>query len=235
MSLWAYEVVFPPQRSKSNFESRLRVIACSRLFSFVSSYYTTNTMISLLEGTVAFKGDKFAVLNVGGVGYKVHLPPETLRGLPVAGSSVQVWTHLHVREDSLELYGFPSYAEMDFFETLISVSGVGPKSAIGILGVAPIDTLKRAIAAGETTYLTKVSGVGKRMAEKIIVELKDKLGASSVSDDTRAGLKEDADVLDALFAMGYSQREAREALGKVPQGIAGTQQRLQAAIKLLGK
>lgn len=191
-------------------------------------------MISSLEGMLVFKGDKFAVLNVGGVGYKVHLPPETLRALPSMGNNVQVWTHLHVREDSLELYGFPSYAEMDFFETLISVSGVGPKSAIGILGVAPLDTLRRAIAAGETMYLTKVSGIGKRMAEKIIVELKDKLGAGSVSDDMRTGLREDTDVLDALLAMGYSQREAREALTKVSQDITGTQQRLQAAIKVLG-
>src|SRR3989344_2523986 len=137
-------------------------------------------MISLLEGTVEFKGDRFLILNTGGVGYKVFLPAETLRTTPATGSSIKLWTHLHVREDSLELYGFFFLPELDLFETLISVSGVGPKSALGILGVAPIDTLKRAIAAGETAYLTKVSGIGKRMAEKIIVELRDKMGGGGV-------------------------------------------------------
>lgn len=192
-------------------------------------------MISLLEGTIEFKGDRFAVVLAGGIGYRVYLAAETLRTIPDRGGTIKVWTHLHVRETALELYGFRSYAEMSFFETLISVSGIGPKSALGILGVAPLDTLKRAIAAGETTYLTKVSGVGKRMAEKIIVELKDKLGGAAMPEGMRTELVADADVLEALTTMGYSGREAREALGRVSSDIAGTQKRLGEALKMLGR
>jgi holliday junction DNA helicase RuvA len=192
-------------------------------------------MISYLEGTIVCKGDRFAIISAGGIGYKAHIAPETLRGFPADGQAVKVWTHLHVRENGMELYGFPAYAEMQFFEVLIGVSGVGPKSALSILGVAPLDTLKRAIAAGETNYLTKVSGIGKRMAEKIIVELRDKLGGAGMPEGFRAELAADADVLDALIAMGYSQREAREAVSRIPAGVSGTKERLGEVLKGLGK
>ncbi len=192
-------------------------------------------MISYLEGSIIFKGERFAVVSAGGVGYKVYLAPETLRTVLSEGETIKLWTHLHVREGALELYGFLSFAEMDFFETLISVSGIGPKSAIGILGVAPLNSLKRAIAAGETTYLTKVSGIGKRMAEKIIVELRDKLGGANMPDGMRTELAADTDVLDALIAMGYSQREAREAVSRIPAGVSGTKERLGEALKGLGR
>src|SRR3989344_3750370 len=132
---------------------------------------------------------------------KAHLAPEPLRSIASIGSAIKVWTHLHVRETDMELYGFSAYAEMQFFEVLIGISGIGPKSALGILGIAPLDTLKRAIAAGESAYLTKVSGFGKRMAEKIIVELRDKLGGANMPEGVRTELAADADVLDALIAM----------------------------------
>ncbi len=192
-------------------------------------------MISYLEGTVIFKGERFAVVSCGGVGYKVHFAPETLRSIPSAGSPFKTWTHLRVRETDMELYGFSTYAEMQFFEVLIGVSGIGPKSALGILGVAPLDTLKRAIAAGEMNYLTKVSGVGKRMAEKIIVELRDKLGGAAMPDGVRTELAADTDVLDALIAMGYSGREVREAVSRIPANVSGTKERLGEALRMLGK
>ena len=192
-------------------------------------------MISHLEGTIIFKGERFLVISAGGVGYKVYVAPEILRTIAKEGQEINVWTHLHVRETDMELYGFLTYAEMQFFEVLIGVSGIGPKSALGILGIAPLDTLKRAIAAGETNYLTKVSGVGKRMAEKIIVELRDKLGGASMPDSMRTELAADADVLDALIVMGYSAREAREAVSRIPAGVSGTKGRLGEALKGLGK
>lgn len=192
-------------------------------------------MISLLEGTIEFKGERFAVINTGGVGYKVFFSPETMRSVAKIGERYKVWTHLHVRENGMELYGFPTYTEMQFFEVLIGVSGIGPKSAIGILGLAPLDTLKRAIAAGETNYLTKISGIGKRMAEKIIVELRDKLGGAQMLDSIRSELVADTDVLDALISMGYSQKEAREALSRIPVGVSGIKERLGEALKGLGK
>lgn len=192
-------------------------------------------MISYLEGTIIFKGDKFAIISCGGVGYKVHFAPETLRSIASTGSTIKVWTHLHVRESDMELYGFSIYAEMQFFEVLIGISGIGPKSALGILGIAPLDMLKRAIAAGETNYLTKVSGIGKRMAEKIIVELRDKLGGATMPDSVRMELAADADVLDALISMGYAQKEVREAVSRIPSGVSGTKERLGEALKMLGK
>lgn len=192
-------------------------------------------MISYLEGTVVFKGDRFAVVSCGGVGYKVYLAPETLRSIAAIGENIKVWTHLHVRETGMELYGFSVYRELEFFEVLIGVSGIGPKSALGILGVAPLDTLKRAIAAGETNYLTKVSGVGKRMAEKIIVELRDKLGGANMPEGMRTEIAADADVLDALIAMGYSTRDAREVVSRIPIEISGTKERLGEALKALSR
>lgn len=192
-------------------------------------------MISTLEGNITFKGDRFVVIDTGGVGYKVFLSPETLRHIPSVAGAFRVWTHLHVREDMLDLYGFEHYPELEFFELLITISGVGPKSALGILGVAPLDTLKRAIAAGETNYLTKVSGVGKRMAEKIIVELRDKLGGANMPEGMRTELAADADVLDALVAMGYSPYEARQAVSRIPGGVSGTKDRLGEALKAMDR
>lgn len=191
-------------------------------------------MIGFLEGKIEFKGEKFLVLNVGGVGYKIFSSPDVILRMPEKDANVKLWTHLHVREDALELYGFLHLGECDLFETLISVSGIGPKSAIGILGVAPIDTLRRAIAAGDTSYLTRVSGVGKKTAEKIVLELKDKMAGKGISVEAPE-LKEEADALDALMSLGYSQREAREALSAVPQDITSAEKRIKEALKKLGR
>jgi len=197
-------------------------------------------MISFLEGTIEFKGEKFAVLNVGGVGYKIFLSPETLRRIPEKVNEVnskqnhriKLWTHQYVREDTLALYGFITFAELDLFEMLISISGIGPKGALGILSVAPLDTLKKAIAAGDTSYLTRVSGIGRKTAEKVVLELKEKMSGKGVRVDAPE-LKEEADTLDALVALGYSQREAREALAKVPTEITSVEKKIKEALKKL--
>src|SRR3989344_4807077 len=134
-------------------------------------------MIAHLSGTLLFRGTRYVIVDVSGVGYKLFTSLETLKTLPAKISEpIKLFTHLYVRETALELYGFASMAELEFFEQLIGISGIGPKSALGILSVAPLDSLKHAIASGETTYLTKISGIGKKIAEKIIVELRDKLG-----------------------------------------------------------
>ncbi len=110
------------------------------------------------------------VINIGGVGYRVFAGPDVLRKAKKE-ETIKLWTHLHVKEDAIELYGFLEYAELNFFETLIQISGIGPKSALGVLAVAPLDTLKSAIASGETSYLTQVSGIGKKIAEKTGISL----------------------------------------------------------------
>ena len=134
----------------------------------------------------------------------------------------------------MELYGFLHYAELEFFELLIGISGIGPRSALGVLALAPVDTLKRAIAAGDTSYLTKVSGIGRKTAEKIVLELKEKLGFGKMSLGGTEDLQHDADVLEALVALGYTATQARDALGKLKPTIQGREARLKEALKLLG-
>lgn len=191
-------------------------------------------MISLVEGTIELKAEKFAIVTVSGVGYKIFVGPETLRKIPEKGRGVKLWTHQYVREDAIELYGFLTYAELEFFETLINVPGIGPKGGLGILGIAPLDTLKKAIAAGDTSYLTRVSGIGRKTAEKIVLELKDKLAGKGITVEAPE-LAEEADALEALVALGYSQREAREAIQRVPEEIKSAEKRVKEALKRLGR
>ena len=191
-------------------------------------------MISCIEGKVILKGERFVIIETGGVGYRIFVGPTVFDKLKKNNDRIKLWTHLHLREDSVELYGFLEYAELEFFETLIQISGVGPKSALGVLNVAPLDTLKHAIASGEISYLTKVSGIGKKIAEKIILELRDKLGKIGYTGE-KAFLKEEEDALRALRSLGYSYSEAREALKQVPSEISGTQERVKESLKILGK
>lgn len=187
-------------------------------------------MVGHLEGKVVFKGERYAILGVGGVGYKVFVSAAANKEL-VAGSQAKLWTHLHIREDAMELYGFLHRAELEFFEMLISISGIGPKSALGVMALAPVDTIKRAISSGDTSYLTKVSGIGRKTAGKIVLELKDKFGFGKVSF-TGEEFKEDTDILDALISLGYSQKEARDMIQRIPQDIKGRDKRLKEALKI---
>ncbi len=191
-------------------------------------------MIACLEGKIELKGEKFFVLTTGGVGYKVFAGAETLRMLPGKGLAAKVWTHQYVREDALELYGFSRYAEVELFETLIGISGIGPKGALGVLAIAPVDTLKKAIASGDTSYLTRVSGIGRKTAEKIVLELKEKMAGKGVIIDAPE-LKDEADALEALVSLGYSRIEAREAFGRVPEGITSLEKKVGEALRRLGR
>jgi len=184
-------------------------------------------MIIQLMGTVTHKDPSFVILTAFGVGYRVWVTPHTLAHIPENGE-VTLWVHQAVREQSLDLYGFLSKEDLDFFELLIGVSGIGPKSALGILSIADATTLRAAITQGDTSYLTKVSGIGAKSAKKIVLELGDKLGTIA-----EGNLTEDTDALDALTTMGYSQAEAREALRAVSKDISGASERLKHALKYL--
>jgi Holliday junction DNA helicase RuvA len=186
-------------------------------------------MIGNIEGTVVIKRAGFVILSAGGVGYKIAATREALASCTV-GETVALWTHLVVREDSLDLYGFRGEDELHFFELLLTVSGVGPKSALAILDLAPVETLRSAIAQGNAQYLTKVSGVGRKTAEKIVLELREKVGAGVAG----AALQGDEDALEAMKSLGYTLHEARDALRKVPHEITGGSERLRAALKILG-
>lgn len=191
-------------------------------------------MISRVSGKVILYGDKFLVVEAGGVGYKVFVTADAVAQAARTRDAVSLWTHLAVRETGFYLYGFFSYDEVDFFETLIGVSGIGPKSAIGILGMAPLSILKNAIAGGDTSYLIKVSGIGKKNAEKIVLELKDKIAVSGEGGASADEMKEDTLVLDALTALGYSAQDARDALRNVSPEAVSTQEKIKSALRIIG-
>ncbi len=189
-------------------------------------------MISSLRGTVLHKDLHYLVIDVQGVGYHVAVTTDTaLDALP--SSPIFLWTHLAVRENALDLYGFAEKENLEVFELLITISGIGPKTALGILNVATPSMLRQAVATGDTSYLTRVSGIGKKNAEKIVMELKDKLQVTD--EDQSVDMKTEGDAMEALISLGYSERDAREALKLVPKNIEGASERVKAALKHLSR
>lgn len=183
-------------------------------------------MIGSLKGKVALRTDRFLILEINGVGYKVSVSPDVLAKVK-AGDDVSLWIHTHVREDTLDLYGFLTREDLEFFEMLLGVSGIGPRSALAILGVASLETLRKAVGSGDTSYLTKISGIGRKTAEKIVIELRDKLG-----EEDGSSLQGELDALEALKSLGYSQNQARDALKKVQS--EDTNGKVREALKILG-
>jgi len=189
-------------------------------------------MISHISGTLIQKTQKSLVVEVSGIGYTLYATPPTL-ALYHTGDMVSLWTHLAVRENSMDLYGFKDHEELSFFELLIGISGIGPKGALGILSVADVTTLTKAVGSGDTSYLTKVSGIGKKSAEKIVLELQDKLGSLSQGNEA-SGLKEKSEALEALVSLGYSLQDARSALKEISGTATTTNELVREALKKLG-
>jgi Holliday junction DNA helicase RuvA len=189
-------------------------------------------MIAYLEGKIIHIADKFIIVNTGHVGYKVSVTPEIILSLK-AEDTISLFIYTAVRENSIDLFGFKNVAELSFFELLLDVSGIGPRSALGIIALAPIETIKRAIATGDVSYLNKVSGIGKKTAEKIIIELRDKLQNYKNDSDTSSTLREEGDILEALKSLGYSQNEARDALKQVSPTFDKTNSRIKEALRIL--
>lgn len=189
-------------------------------------------MIGEIRGTISALRPGYAIVSAQGVGYKVAATRATLASMTL-GTDISLWTHLVVREDALDLYGFRDEEEMRFFEMLLTVSGIGPKSALAVLDIASIETLRSAIASGNSGYLTNVSGIGKKTAEKIIVELRDKVGIAT--EGSHAALQGDEEALEAMRALGYSAAEARDALRKIPASVESGTARLREALKIMGK
>lgn len=185
-------------------------------------------MISSLKGNITRKGDKFLILETSSVGYKVAVLPELLSFEDK--KELYLYIHSHIREDAFDLYGFVEYSELEFFEMLLSVSGIGPKGAMAILAVASIPTLKRAIKTSDLGYLNKISGIGKKTAEKMVIELRDKIGVVEVGGNMQGEL----DALEALKSLGYSQSEARDAMKEVAVDT-DTNTKVRMALKILGK
>ena len=169
-------------------------------------------------------------MNVGNAGYKVYAIP-TLLAETKDGEEIALHLHQYVRENAIELYGFKTRDELEIFEDLISISGVGPKSALKTLTVTTAPDIRNAIQKGDPGLLTKVSGIGAKTAEKIILELKGKIEVRENENAT----PEDAEVIDALVGLGYKTKQAREAVQKIPADVSGTSERIREVLKMLGK
>jgi len=189
-------------------------------------------MISLLQGKIELKTDKFVVIGIDGVGYKAFCSAPVLKKLGKQGDKIKLFIHSYVRENLFDLYGFPSFEELEFFELLISVSGIGPKAAMSVMMLASVKTLKEAIASGQKSLLTKVSGIGQRTAERIILELKNKISAPVAGIQQ---LSADTQVIDALVSLGYTSHQACKALEQVSAKIKSVEERIKEALKILGK
>ena len=189
-------------------------------------------MFERINGAIAYARNGYAVLDVNGVGYKVFVTNYTLGR--IAGLSQETfYVHTHVREDALALFGFLTLEELDIFELLLSVSGVGPKVGMAILNIATPNTIKTAVINEDPSILTKVSGIGKKTAERIIVDLKNKV--TDLPTSVKAQAVGDSDALEALVGMGYSVTEAREALKSVSKEISDIGERVKQALKNLAK
>jgi Holliday junction DNA helicase RuvA len=168
---------------------------------------------------------------VGGLGFNINSTISCLEKLRVGGEA-SFWTHTAVRENSIDLYGFSTEEELRVFELLITVSGVGPKSALAILGVAGVRAIEEAVGTGDTSSLTKISGIGRKTAEKIVLELNGKLVAT-VKGGGRAS--DDVDVYEALKSLGYREKDIQETIKKLPENLVGTNEKIKYILKNLGK
>lgn len=195
-------------------------------------------MIRLVRGKVAARGKDHLVIDIGsglgGIGLKVLVPEPTAMQNNV-GTDLQLHTYLQVREDALTLFGFNSEDELQMFEMLLTVNGVGPKMALGALSTMSTDALRLALANEEPALISRIPGIGKRTAEKIVLELKDKVKPSA---STFAGLvtatTADSEVVEALIALGYSVVEAQRAVQSLPKDVTGVEERLRLALSKFG-
>ncbi len=199
-------------------------------------------MIAHLSGEVRRAGPDFVVVDVGGVGYMVSVALPTRQSVPPPGGKLELHIHTHVREDQLALYGFSSADELDMFEMLIGVDGVGPKVGLNILSAASLEVLKRAIMSEDPAPIRRASGVGARTAAKVIIELKPKLDAAAELDVVPKAAAMAGDgavpkaVESALRNLGFSSQEARSGLEAVDwKSSPSTQEALAAALKALGR
>lgn len=191
-------------------------------------------MIAFITGRIAAKGDSFCVLEVGGVGLRLAMSTGSLAALPHEGDTVTVFTHLHVREEELSLFGFESMAEKELFERLITVSGVGPKVALAALSSYEPSVLTDAICAEDVAVVSSIPGIGAKTAQRIILELKDKLGGPAAPAGRQsASTGAVAEARDALLGMGFSAAEVASAL-KGAASDEGASALVRAALKRLG-
>jgi Holliday junction DNA helicase RuvA len=190
-------------------------------------------VIGRLTGKLIAKHPPHVLLDVQGVGYELDVPMSTFYQLPATGSELTLLTHLIVREDAHQLFGFSSAAERGAFRQLLRISGVGARTALAVLSGMSVPELQQAVNAQDSGRLIKIPGIGRKTAERLLLELRDKLDAVSVTAPA-AGAREDADIVNALLALGYNDREAAWAVKQLPDGI-NVNDGIRQALKLLSK
>jgi len=192
-------------------------------------------MIASLHGRLESLGSDWAIINVGGVGFQVYMPTSTLSTLGTIGEEVKLHTHFYLREDNATLYGFGLAEELGLFQTLISVSGLGPKLALAMLSALSVERLAMAIATGSTDMLTMVPGIGKKMASRLILELKEKIGAAWIAAPAAQLAQENTEVLAALTSLGYSVSEASRAVAALPPSSdLSLEEKIKLALQYFG-
>jgi len=194
-------------------------------------------MFAYLRGTLEYKNHEVAIIDVGGVGYRLTIPFSTYQLLPELGAEVKVNTYMAVREDNVSLYGFYSAEELRIFELLIGVSGIGPKLGVGVLSDITPAEFSLAVITDDVNRLTKISGIGKKTAQRMIIELKDKMKQEDVDDDTvtvaavHASKGDVEEAAAALQVLGYSNKEALQMAGSVYQDGMGVEEIIKLALK----
>ncbi len=197
-------------------------------------------MISYIEGTIRDIDTKHVCVMTGsGVGYEVQLGKSDIEQLE-EGQSTSFYIYTHVREDVLELFGFAQKSDKIMFEQLTSISGIGPRSALSILSLSGSEVLYEHVVKNNTAYLTQISGIGKKIAEKIVLELRDKLPKIAFDFNTAGGSDKvaqgaDLEVFEALKAMGYSHKEAKDALDTIPPELTSTSDKIKAALRIVAR
>ena len=191
-------------------------------------------MIASLEGRISARTPDALVVAVGGIGLRVLCPQPTLAAARI-GDPILLYTHLVVREDDLTLVGFASEEELFLFEKLIGVQGIGPKLALGILSAMAPDSLRLAISQEQPDVLARIPGIGRKTAQKIVLELRDKVGAPEMAEGLAELTEADAAVIDALTALGYSIVEAQRAVQALPRDVVDVEDRLRMALASLAK
>ncbi|MGB9609118.1 MAG: Holliday junction branch migration protein RuvA [Minisyncoccia bacterium] len=189
-------------------------------------------MIYLISGKVLLKLKDFLVVDAGGVGFKIFTTEKVLKKINLDEKNT-FYIYFHFRESNIELYGFLDQKELEFFELLNSVSGVGPKSALSILEKNDIKTLSLAIKNNKIEFLTRASGIGQKTAERIVLELKNKI--ELISEDKNIDLDSNLDVLEALISLGYNKQEAKQAIAGLDDSLKSFEEKFKTALKLLNK
>jgi len=191
-------------------------------------------MIGRLSGTLLEKNPPQVLVDCNGLGYEVQVSMSTFYNLPHLGEKVALLTHFVVREDAQLLYGFGTAVEREAFRELIKISGVGPRTALAVLSGMSVGELAQAVSLQEAGRLVKVPGIGKKTAERLLLELKGKLGADLAQPGAQPGSDAQADILQALLALGYSDKEAAAALKALPKDV-GVSEGIKLALKALAK